>query len=86
MKAATPLGVPVITTVPLRKIVPLLICLMIVGMSYMRSSVQDDCRVSPLKKRLDLQLMRVGNDVSRGDDRSNRRKIVKRLCTTVLVA
>ena len=48
MNAATPLGVPVMIKVPGRSVVPRLRCLMIAGMSKIKSSVLVICLCSPL--------------------------------------
>jgi len=48
MPAATPLGVPVIITVPFLSVVPRLRCLMIAGISKIKSSNFAFCLTSPL--------------------------------------
>lgn len=57
MNAATPLGVPVMMTVPFRKVVALLKCRMIWGTLKIRSSVLDSCLISvPLTVVFSLRL------------------------------
>jgi len=50
MKAATPLGVPVMMTVPFLIVVPLLKCSRMAAMSNMRSSKLLDCLLLPFTK------------------------------------
>ena len=68
LKAATPLGVPVMITVPGRRVLARLRCLMIAGISKIRSSVPDSFLTSPLTRVTSLSLL--GSGMASGDTRT----------------